>query len=98
MSDDLQKKLAEIQQRYAGKMQAKHDEIAKMLKDYRMGKIGEDELYPPVHTLAGSAETFGFTEIGAKARIAEEKIDNKADKKEVISLVEELLSTMQASI
>ncbi|MDE2428668.1 MAG: diguanylate cyclase [Burkholderiales bacterium] len=76
-NDSLQEKLRALEAVFLQKLPSKIDEITDAL--FRMQKDPADkepivELHRHLHTMAGSAGTFGFADLGTQARVFEGKL------------------------
>ena len=96
--DEVVQKLQAIKERYASKMPAKIDELEKALQNYQSTASDSKEIYPLVHTLAGSAKTFGFDSVSEAAGKAELLLGPEAQKEQAIPEIENLLKIMKAAI
>lgn len=67
---DIEARLAELKQAYMASLAAKHLSLVTLWAGLctQWTSVGFDELYRLVHSLAGSAETFGFADITQAAR------------------------------
>ncbi len=72
---DIQAKLQALREAYARQLPSKLQSLVqawKMLTENNWNWDNAAELYRELHTLAGSAPTFGFAELGQQANAAEQ--------------------------
>lgn len=63
--------MAELRKSFIEHLQGRGEEISQQWRDYLNTKYSPEILFPlyrNVHSLAGSGATFGFTELGQRAR------------------------------
>jgi len=73
---ELQEKIKAMKNRYRSKLPSKLSDIKNAFSDFKPGEKN-DSLYRLVHTIAGSAHSFGLSEISDVAMIAEESLSNR---------------------
>lgn len=76
MTEDINAKLARVRESYINSLSDKITQINKLwlALSKKWDKENYDELHLLVHSMAGSAETFGFPELTAIARQAVNKL------------------------
>jgi len=76
-NDDLQEKLKALEDLFLQKLPSKFDEIITALQAFLDDRSNHDaltSLHRHLHTMAGSAGTFGFEELGIQARVFESQL------------------------
>ncbi|MBC3861834.1 diguanylate cyclase [Undibacterium jejuense] len=76
-NDSLQEKLRALEAVFLQKLPSKFDEIISALELFQHEPENKDALtvlHRHLHTMAGSAGTFGFAELGVQARVFESKV------------------------
>src|SRR5450830_318409 len=76
-NDSLQEKLRALEAVFLQKLPSKFDEIIEALNALLSGPSNKEALsvlHRHLHTMAGSAGTFGFVELGEQARVFESKL------------------------
>ncbi|MFZ6724543.1 diguanylate cyclase [Undibacterium sp. MH2W] len=76
-NDTLQEKLRALEAVFLQKLPSKFDEIIEALEAFQSHPTNKDALsvlHRHLHTMAGSAGTFGFVELGEQARVFESKL------------------------
>lgn len=94
--EGLEKKLAELNRKYAAALGGRISELETYLDDYeKSGRSADlEKLYKGAHALAGSARTFGQAEVTVKAKELELAARDDAETK----ILHEKITALKSSI